>query len=188
MVFDLSVVIAGLMAVGNMAGWVLLEKCGRRQLIIYGKHSTPGYESLHSYLVLWSRHLGLHCSLLIIGVLAQFLNTSTSIVLAQAAFMDIWACAYQGSLGAGGYTMVSEVPTSSLRGPTQAMATIVSGTSFGTWALVLPFMINPDEANMGGNVAFVFFGFSVPSLICMFFFYPETKVCNQARRVPDLRR
>lgn len=86
-----------------------------------------------------------------------------------------------GLLGAAGYTMVAEVPTSALRGPTQAMATMTNGLFSGSWALALPYMINPDEANMGGNVAFVFFAASVPSCIFVYFFYPETKVshcCN----------
>ena len=96
--------------------------------------------------------------------------------------MAIWSFAYQGSIGGAGYTMIAEVPTSSLRGPTQAMATVVSGVSFGAWSLVMPYMVNPDEANMGANVAFVHFGLSILSLIFVFFFYPETRVSQLISR------
>ena len=36
-------------------------------------------------------------------------------------------------------------------------------------------MINPDEGNMGGNIAFIFFGLTFLLSIFAFFYYPETK-------------
>ena len=40
-VFNTTVGIAGLMAVGNMVGWILVEKLGRRYTIFYGKPKPP---------------------------------------------------------------------------------------------------------------------------------------------------
>jgi hypothetical protein len=36
-------------------------------------------------------------------------------------------------------------------------------------------MINPDEGNLGGNVAFIFFGLTALLTVFAFFYYPETK-------------
>jgi hypothetical protein len=37
-------------------------------------------------------------------------------------------------------------------------------------------MVNPDQANMKGKVAFIFFGILVVCDVFVFFYYPETKV------------
>lgn len=89
--------------------------------------------------------------------------------------MALWAFMYQASIGSAGYSLISEVPTSHLRGAVQSMATMVNGASNAVWSLSLPYMINPDEANMGGKVAFVFFAILLCGDIYAFFEYPETK-------------
>lgn len=108
-------------------------------------------------------------------MLSLFLNVSPAIVRAQVAFMAIWAFSYQASIGSAGYTMMAEIPTSSLRGVTQSMATMVNGLSNSVWSFALPYMINPDQAAMGGKVAFVFFALLVLADGFVFWFYPETK-------------
>lgn len=128
-VFDITVAIAGLMVVGNMIGWISIEKAGRRTTIFWG-------------LIICTS------TLLLIGILTQFTAKGSSVIYAQAAFMAIWGFTYQASIGAAGYSMVAELPTSTLRGPTLAMCTITNGLSNGSWALVLPYMINPDEGSM----------------------------------------
>ena len=35
-------------------------------------------------------------------------------------------------------------------------------------------MINPDEGNLGGNIAFIFFALTFLLSIFAFFYYPET--------------
>ncbi|KAL6690512.1 general substrate transporter [Trichoderma pleuroticola] len=155
-VFKVTLGIVGFMAVGNMVGWVMIEKFGRRTTIFSGMVFCT-------------------VSLLIIGVLGLFINRSNSYIYAQAAFMALWAFSYQGSMGAAGYTLVAEVPTSSLREPTQSMATMTNGISNSVWSFALPYMINPDQANMGGKIAFIFFGLCLVADVFIYFYYPETK-------------
>ncbi|KAL3457558.1 general substrate transporter, partial [Aspergillus heterothallicus] len=154
--FDISVGITGAMAVGNMLSWPLVDRLGRRGLILSGL---------------------LFCtvSLLLIGALGCFPEKGRPVLLAQVAFMALWGFMYQASIGSIGYTLVTEVPTSSLRNLTQSLATIVNGLSNCIWAFAMPYMINPDQANMGGKIAFIFCGILVVCDVFVFFFYPETK-------------
>ncbi|CDK24451.1 unnamed protein product [Kuraishia capsulata CBS 1993] len=42
------------------------------------------------------------------------------------------------------------------------------------WSFVLPYMFNPDQANMGSKINFIFTGMSFMSLFVFYFFQPET--------------
>lgn len=100
--------------------------------------------------------------------------------------MALWAFSYQGSIGAAGYSLVSEVPTSSLREPTQAMATMTNGLFNSVWSFALPYMINPDQANLGGKIAFIYFALCILADIFIFFYYPETKVSKETMPRPTI--
>ncbi|KIW13987.1 hypothetical protein PV08_06768 [Exophiala spinifera] len=154
--FDLNVGVTGLMAVGCMCGWVFVEKIGRRLTILIGLIACT-------------------VCLLVIGILTQFIDHGSTIVYTQVGFMAVWGFMYQASIGGVGYTLISEVPASSVRSQTQGLATATNGLFSSVWSFALPYMINPDEANMGGNVAFLFFGCLVVGDIFVYFAYPETK-------------
>ncbi|KPI37682.1 General alpha-glucoside permease [Cyphellophora attinorum] len=144
-VFDATVGVAGVMAVGNIASWPLLEYAGRRPTIFWGLVTMT-------------------VSFLLIGVLTQFVTRNASIALAQVSFMAIWSFAYQASIGAAGYSLMAE-----------SMGTAMNGLSGAVWSFALPYCINPDEGNLGGNVAFIFMGLMVISTTFVWFYYPETK-------------
>lgn len=40
---------------------------------------------------------------------------------------------------------------------------------------VMPYLINTNEANLGGKICFVFFGLSVPMCVYLYFCLPEMK-------------
>ena len=41
------------------------------------------------------------------------------------------------------------------------------------WAFVIPFLFNPDQANLGAKVSFIFGGLSVLCTIYLWFYQPE---------------
>lgn len=43
------------------------------------------------------------------------------------------------------------------------------------WTQVMPYLLDTDQANLGGKICFVFFGFSVPMCGYLFFCLPELK-------------
>lgn len=97
--------------------------------------------------------------------------------------MAIWGFMIQASIGAAGYTLISEVPTSTVRSQTQSLATATNGIFNSVWSFATPYMINPDQANMGGKVAFIFFGCWVVGDVFVYFACPEMKVSISAHFV-----
>ncbi|KAL1890755.1 hypothetical protein Sste5346_008080 [Sporothrix stenoceras] len=151
---NVSFALTCVMLVGNTAGWFITEKAGRRPSAVYGTAS-------------------LSVALLMIGILAVVPNRNA--VWAQVAFMALWSFVYQATIGSVGWTMLTEISTSALRAHTQAVATLLQGAVGTTWSFVLPYLINPDEANLGGKIAFIYGGILAVSAVVIFFLVPETK-------------
>jgi SP family general alpha glucoside:H+ symporter-like MFS transporter len=42
------------------------------------------------------------------------------------------------------------------------------------WAFVIPYLFNPDQANLGARVAFIFGAFAVLSTVYLWIYQPET--------------
>ncbi|RDW95116.1 general substrate transporter-1 [Coleophoma crateriformis] len=152
--FDATVGLSGMMVVGNLCGWFLVEKWGRRGTALYGSAV-------------------LCVTLLVIGILGCISNKNA--IWGQVAFMGVWSLVYQGTVGSAAWPIIAENATSRLRAPTQALATMMNGLSGSIWAFCLPYAVNPDQANMGGKIAFVFGGILVFAIVFIFFFIPETK-------------
>ncbi|KAF6806627.1 maltose permease [Colletotrichum sojae] len=152
--FDTTVGLAGLMVVGNVVGWFLVDYLGRRGTALYGSGL-------------------LTVTLFLIG--ASSLIKTQGAVWAQVVFMAIWSFSYQATLGAVAWPIATEAATSRLRAPTQAIAIIVNGLSTSIWALSLPYAINPDQGNLGGKIAFIFGATLAVCFIFIFFMVPETK-------------
>ncbi|PVH84991.1 general substrate transporter [Cadophora sp. DSE1049] len=152
--FDATVGLSGMMVVGNICGWFLVEKFGRRGTALYGCSA-------------------LCVTLLVIGIVAC-INTSSAIWV-QVAFMAVWSFVYQATIGSCAWPIISENPTSRLRSPTQALATMMNGLSGAIWAFALPYAVNPDQGNMGGKIAFVFGGILIFAVVFIFFMIPESK-------------
>ncbi|KAF4421503.1 Major facilitator-type transporter ecdC [Colletotrichum fructicola] len=140
---------------GNICSWFLVERTGRRPLIVWGIISMSAL-------------------LLLIGGLSVIENNQQALA-AVVAFMALWGFLYQLSIGAVAFAVGGETPSPRLRQKTYSI-TIMSNTSAGCLVTqLIPFLINPSNANLGGKVAFVFFA---PSLICsvyLFFCFPEMK-------------
>ncbi|KAL2105088.1 hypothetical protein VUR80DRAFT_9011 [Thermomyces stellatus] len=140
--------------VGNMASWPLVDRVGRRPIIVWGC-------------------IGMTAGLLLIGGIGTL--SSQSALNAVVALMVIWGFTYQATLGAVAYAIGGETPSPALRQKTYAI-NIMSATAVSCLVLqVLPYLINTDELNLGAKVCFVFFAFSVPVCVYLYFCLPEMK-------------
>ena len=108
-----------------------------------------------------------------IGVMAVI--PAKNALWGQVAFMAIWSLVYQATIGSVAWTIVNEVPASRLRSHTQALATVVTGIVGTTWSFVLPYLVNPDEANLNGKAGFIFGAILACCAVPAFFYIPETK-------------
>ncbi|KAL3440847.1 general substrate transporter [Aspergillus insuetus] len=152
--FDITVGICGLMVVGNACGGFFIEKVGRRGTALYGTAA-------------------LLVTLLLIGILAVV--ESQGALFAQVVLMGVWAFLYQGTIGSAAWPFSAENASSWLRTPTQSLCTIVNAASGSIWGLSLPYMVNPDQSNVQGKVAFIFAAILGVSIVFIYFFIPETK-------------
>lgn len=176
--FRATVGITGSQVIGNLLGWYNVERFGRRGTTLYGTAV-------------------LFVALLIIGIVSVIPNNPAAIWV-QVAFMGVWSfctclvllshpiisiyrkctsnkAVYQATIGSSAWPISSENPNSRLRSPTQALAAVTNGLGACLWTFVLPYLVNPDEANLGGKIAFIFSGMMLLDLVFIYYMIPETK-------------
>lgn len=112
-------------------------------------------------------------ALLMIGITSTI--PSSRAIWAQVAFMAVWAFMYQATIGSVAWPIVTEVSRSSLRGHTQSLATVMNGVSGAISGVALPFLMNPDQANLKGRIAFIYGGFLAFASAYIWWKWPETK-------------
>jgi hypothetical protein len=86
----------------------------------------------------------------------------------------IYNFAYNFAIGAVAYAVIAETATSRLRAKSIAISTTIQAGFFTMWQFVLPFIFNPNEANLGAKTSFIFGGLSVLCWVYLFFYQPET--------------
>ncbi|KAI1504748.1 general substrate transporter [Biscogniauxia marginata] len=142
---------------GNICSWPLIDRLGRRPMIVGGM-------------------ITMTAGLLLIGGIGT-LNTPASLK-ATVAFMTIWGLLYQATIGAVAYAVGGETPSPAHRQKTYSI-NIMSATAVSCAVLqAMPYLINPDQANLGGKICFVFFAPSVPMCVYLYFCLPEMKGRN----------
>jgi sugar porter (SP) family MFS transporter len=153
--FDISIGVFVLGFAGNSIAFYTIERIGRRPLIVHG------------LLLMW-------VLLFLIGGLG-FAATNNGALSAVTAFLFIWAFIYQTTLGAGALAFSSEISDLSLRAYTQPLVTIGNAGVGWIFGFVCPYMINPDEGNLGARVGLLFGFFGILSWVYVYFYVPETK-------------
>ncbi|KAJ2983001.1 hypothetical protein NQ176_g1015 [Zarea fungicola] len=122
--------------------------------------------------------------LLIGGCTAMFLfNTglaTTGFFTSQAsgnvalAMLLLWVISYGLSAGPLGFVASGEVSTPRLRAVSTSFNLFIYGVVFVVFQWTIPYMISPDEANLGVKAIYVWAGFLLPTIIILYIFYPET--------------
>ena len=128
--------------------------------------------------------------LLVEGICGCFTAKAATWTFVVSVFL--FGVVYQCTLGNVGFALGAEIHSLPLRSTAVSlmvfcqMAGYVTPTSElhdaadirdSVWvvSVVVPYLISPDAANMGAKIGFIFFGTSLPCLVLMFFFIPETK-------------
>jgi MFS transporter, SP family, general alpha glucoside:H+ symporter len=115
---------------------------------------------------------------LLIGILDFAPNRANrpGIIWAQASILIVWNFFYNLTIGPVGFSILCETSAMHLREKTIAFATAVQAAVGIGMTVAVPYMINPDQAALGGKMGFFFGGLAALSCIWAYFRIPET-VC-----------
>ncbi|KAJ5875247.1 uncharacterized protein N7473_012594 [Penicillium subrubescens] len=160
MSFRLQIVQQIASLVGNVMSYFVIDRVGRRNLMFYG-------------LAILTAILMLTGGLAVVGSQTGNPNAAGAIK-GTVALILIYCWWYNMTIGAAGYTILAEVSTSRLRIKTIAIGLALQNALYTMWSFVLPYLFNPDEANLGAKVSFIFGGLCVICLVYLWFFQPET--------------
>lgn len=143
--------------VGSCLSWGLLVMYGRRT--IYG-----GGLALLALLQL------------LIGILDCMPDKAKrpGIIWTQASLLITWNFFYNLTIGPVGFSILCEVSAAHVREKTIAFATAFQAVVGIGMTVAVPYLINPDQAALGGKLGFLFGGLAGLSLIWVYFRVPET--------------
>jgi sugar porter (SP) family MFS transporter len=152
--FDLGVGVTAVGVVGVIISWMAINTLGRRKLFVGGM-------------------VGMTIVLVLMGIM-DVVHTSAARWV-EASCTVVYALIYQITIGCIAFALLGEVSTPSLRAKTVGLATACQAV-FGTvMNIVVPYMVNPDKANLKGKVGFVFGGACLLGTIWSYFYIPELK-------------
>ena len=152
--FDLGVGVTACGVVGVIISWSAINTFGRRRLFFWGM-------------------VGMTIVLLLMGIL-DVVHTSAARWV-QASCTVVYALIYQITIGVIAFALLGEVSSPALRAKTVGLATACQAV-FGTvMNIVVPYMVNPDKANLRGKVGFVFGGACALGTLWSYLYVPELK-------------
>lgn len=151
--FKLYVIFQVMSMCGNIVSWFIIDRIGRRDLTLYGT-----------------------AALMVILMLAGGLATAGTTPTIKGCFsmMMLYAFVYNCTIGATAYTLLTEIATSRLRVKTISIGIALQNIIYMVLGFVLPYLFNPNYLNLGAKISFIFGGFSVISVVYLYFYQPET--------------
>ncbi|KAI5780041.1 general substrate transporter [Geopyxis carbonaria] len=152
--FSLGVGVTACGVIGNMFSWWLVNCLGRRPILLGGE-------------------VILTIILFLMGIFDVIPTKGAA--WAQAIVTVVYAFVYLTSLGAMSYVILSEASSVRLRSKTMGLAAAVQSLWGIVMNIMMPYLVNPDEANLKGKVGFIFGGTSLLATMWVYFCVPEMK-------------
>ncbi|RYO93115.1 hypothetical protein DL766_010141 [Monosporascus sp. MC13-8B] len=149
----------GFLAVGwvcTVLSWFLLARFGRRRIFNVGL-------SVLIFLMF------------IIGILDSIPGRPPGVAWTESTLMLVWNGAYDLSVGPIVFVILGECSATRVRSKTIAVATAAQAIVGIIMTVAIPYMINPDQANMQGKLGYFFGGLGALCLVWSYFRIPETK-------------
>ncbi|KAJ0415216.1 general substrate transporter [Aspergillus carlsbadensis] len=153
--FLANLIIQLVLLFGITISFYLVDKIGRRTLVVYG-----------------GGLLAIIC--FVMGGLG-FLPESTSAGPALVAVSALWTFIYALSMAPIGWISLVEISSPHLRAKTTAMAAIIQSCTGILFNYTVPLMLSNQEAGWGQKTGLFFGGIATLYLIPCILFYPETK-------------
>lgn len=159
--FSMNIGVNAIGFLGACAAWWFLQFLGRRRAYIWGCAALAGLQGLIGILDL-------------IPGPAVGMGTSPS-SWGQSALTVACNLVYDVTVGPYCFVLLSEVSSARLRGMNIGLATVIYQVTAIVLALVVPYLINEDQAALGGKIGFLFAGIGGLCVLYCFFCLPETK-------------
>nr|QFR37048.1 MFS transporter [Cyberlindnera americana] len=139
---------------GTLTALFIVDRVGRRPVIIGGMIAL---------------------TILNLLIACTGLNESnTQALQASSGFLAMYNFIYNVGIGSVPYILGNEISSVFLRAKSASVAMLINNAFQCMWSAVLPYMFNPDEANMGSKINFIFTALSFVSVFVFYFFLPET--------------
>ncbi|RDW72799.1 hypothetical protein BP6252_06706 [Coleophoma cylindrospora] len=152
--FDLGVGVTACGVLGNFLSWFMVNSYGRRKIFVGGMAA-------------------LTTLLLLIGIMDVVPTAGAK--WAQSSFTVIYAFVYFMTIGAMAFVLLGEVSSAKLRAKTTGLCTMTQSIFGIAMNVAVPYMVNPDAANLKGKVGFIFGGLGAIATVASFFYVPELK-------------
>ncbi|KAJ5167493.1 uncharacterized protein N7482_006274 [Penicillium canariense] len=132
----------------------LMAKCGRRSIIIFGiSLSTVLY--------------------IVMGIAGCFPSSPTALWVV-GIFLELTWWVYGPAIGPA-MSIAGEVSAVRLRAKSMAIGFTFNYFFSTIWNVVIPYLYNTDEANLGGKMGWIFAGLGAITLVIIYCEVPETK-------------
>ncbi|KXJ85632.1 general substrate transporter [Microdochium bolleyi] len=115
------------------------------------------------------------CSLMymVMGIGAVVPRSASSLLTIGVA-LQFTSITYGPAIGSS-MAVAGEISATRLRAKSVGIGYTWSCVVSIAWTIVLPYLFNSDQANLGGNIGWIFFGMGLIMLVFVYFFVPETK-------------
>lgn len=153
--FSMTVINLSVNLLSSIATLILVDKIGRRPLLIEGAFVQT-------------------CGLLIMGGLGSAPNQTDSTVRGIVATMMIFGAGYTAAWGQLSHTITAELPSAEVRDVTYASGSLLAIGTQATMTFCLPYLLNEPYAGLGPKVGFIFGSLAGLSVLFAFFCVPET--------------
>ena len=100
--------------------------------------------------------------------------SNTGPVYGQVACIIAFAFVYLLTIGPMGWTLFAEISSARLRSRTVGLGIVVQSAFGILMNIVVPLLINPDAADLGGKIGFIFGGTAFASCLWVWLRVPET--------------
>ncbi|OLN96737.1 Alpha-glucosides permease MPH2 [Colletotrichum chlorophyti] len=110
---------------------------------------------------------------LVMGVAASLPKTEATLMAIGVA-LQFTSISYGPAVGAS-MAVAGEVSASKLRAKSLGIGFAFSSIVSTIWTIILPYLFNTDELNMGGHIGWIFFVMGILMLLVLYFDVPGTK-------------
>ena len=110
----------------------------------------------------------------VIGILDCIPGRPSGVTWAESSLMLVWNFFYDISIGPVCFVLISECSATRVRSKSIAVATAAQAVLGIIMTVAIPYMINPDQADMKGKLGFLYGGLGVLCTIWSYYRVPET--------------